>query len=103
MDPAALAGMVFTIILVAMVGGFILLIPISRRLGAVLEVWLQERRETSSLGTEARETRALLGAVAKRLQAIEEKQGFVEELLSEGEGAGRMHGGSHEVTAPEDS
>lgn len=83
MDPAALAGMIFTLLLLGMIGGFILLIPVSRRLGAILDYWLKEKTETSSLSAETAQARALLESVATRLEALEEKQVFMEELLSE--------------------
>ena len=83
MDPVALAGMIFTLLLIGMVGGFILLIPVSRRLGAVLDYWLKEKTETSSLSADAAQARALLESVATRMEALEEKQVFMEELLSE--------------------
>lgn len=37
MDMDVLLGMIFTIILIMLIGGFILLFPIARRLGKVLE------------------------------------------------------------------
>lgn len=83
MDPAALAGMIFTLLLLGMIGGFILLIPASRRLGAILDYWLKEKTETSSPSAETAQARALLESVATRLEALEEKQVFMEELLSE--------------------
>ena len=83
MDPIALAGMIFVLLLIAMIGGFLLLIPVSRRLGAVLDYWLKEKTAASSLSSETAQARALLESVATRLETLEEKQVFMEELLSE--------------------
>jgi len=44
MDPMGIAGMIFTLMLVAMVGGFILLRPVSKQLGLLLESKLQQNR-----------------------------------------------------------
>ena len=44
MEPEVVAGMVFTLILTVMVGGFILLFPLSRRLGALLENRLEDKK-----------------------------------------------------------
>jgi hypothetical protein len=44
MDPNAIAGMAFTLLLAGMVGGFILLRPLSKQLGLLLESKLQQNR-----------------------------------------------------------
>jgi hypothetical protein len=44
MDPMGIAGMIFTLILVGMIGGFILLRPVSKQLGLLLESKLQQNR-----------------------------------------------------------
>jgi hypothetical protein len=44
MDPMGIAGMVFTLIFTGMIGGFILLRPVSRQLGLLLESKLQQNR-----------------------------------------------------------
>jgi hypothetical protein len=44
MDPMGIAGMIFTLVLAGMVGGFILLRPLSKQLGLLLESKLQQNR-----------------------------------------------------------
>ena len=44
MDPMGIAGMVFTLLFTGMIGGFILLRPVSRQLGLLLESKLQQNR-----------------------------------------------------------
>ncbi len=90
MDPIILAAMIFTLLLLGMIGGFILLIPVSRRLGAVLDYWLKEKTEAAKLSSETVQARALLESVATRLEGLEEKQVFMEELLSERSAAPRL-------------
>lgn len=38
LEPVALAGMIFSLLVILLIGGFILLYPLSRRLGALLEL-----------------------------------------------------------------
>lgn len=84
MDPNALAGMLFVLVLAAMVGGFILLFPISRRLGRLLEERIGERKGNAALPTEeVRELRAGLQALQAQLEELVERQDFTESLLSE--------------------
>lgn len=44
MDPNAIAGMAFTLLLAGMAGGFILLRPLSKQLGLLLESKLHQNR-----------------------------------------------------------
>ena len=81
MDPVVLAGMIFSLVVIAMIGSFILLFPLSRRLGEALEVWLEERREGSGEEGELRRIREVVGLLASRVEAMEDRQSFVEDLL----------------------
>jgi hypothetical protein len=49
MDPMGIAGMVFTLLFTGMIGGFILLRPVSRQLGLLLESKLQQNRNPDKL------------------------------------------------------
>jgi hypothetical protein len=80
MDPIALAGMIFTLILVLIIGGFILLFPVSRRLGLFLEAKLNP----GALASE--ETRKLWEAIQSmetELRRIADRQEFTERMLTE--------------------
>ena len=82
MDPNALAGMVFTLILVGMVGGFILVRPITRRLGALLEQRLNS--QASSLSpADVRKLREAVESLRAELDQLSERQAFTEALLAE--------------------
>ena len=83
MDPEVIAGMLFTVVLVAMVGGFILLFPITRRLGAILEQRLNGRAAPEIAPAEIRQLEASIHALRADLEQISERQTFTEELLSE--------------------
>lgn len=81
MDTEQLAGMIFSIILLVLFGGFILLFPISRRLGKVLETrLLQDDRAGADPHAVAQlheAVRSLEGAVRR----LNERQEFVETLI----------------------
>ncbi|MDP2481023.1 MAG: hypothetical protein Q8W51_00560 [Candidatus Palauibacterales bacterium] len=94
-DPVILLGMGFVLVVLLLVGGFLLVYPLSRRLSAVLEESIRLRR---SPGTEpaspaildmVRDTRRLVEGLGDRLDAIEERQRFVENLLESPRGSGR--------------
>jgi hypothetical protein len=91
-DPMAIAGMLFTLIGAAMIGGFVLLLPISRRLGVYLEQRLDANRSGSALPEpqlrEVRELKELVFALQGEVERIAERQEFTEKLL----GAGREVG-----------
>ncbi|HET9983209.1 MAG TPA: hypothetical protein VFQ38_06470 [Longimicrobiales bacterium] len=83
MDPMALAGMIFTLILVVLIGGIIVLFPITKRLGLLLESKLQERGKPPALAPA--DTARLLEAVAAleaEVRRLAERQEFTERLVS---------------------
>lgn len=84
MDPNAIAGMAFTLILTVLVGGFILLYPVSKRLGAFLESRLHDRIPQPAPTTPA-ELESLRNSVASlqaEVQRLSERQDFMEQLAS---------------------
>jgi hypothetical protein len=83
MDPVILAGMIFSLIVLVLIGGFILLLPLSRRLGNLLDVWARERKGlVGGGGADADTTQETLRDLSRRLEALEEQQGFLQELVS---------------------
>lgn len=47
-DPFIFMAMVFSIVVLLLVGGFVLAFPIARRLGSLMEEWIRDRREIRS-------------------------------------------------------
>jgi len=94
-DPMALAGMVFTLILVVLIGGIIVVTPLVRRLGALLELRLQEKMQSGQMSAgDAAELKKRIAALEEEVSALREqhaslgdRQEFVEALLRSGEGA----------------
>lgn len=80
MDPNALAGMVFTLILAAMVGGFILLAPLSRRLGVLLEQKANEKSQRLA-ASELRQLTQRVELLEHEVRLLAERQTFTDELL----------------------
>jgi hypothetical protein len=80
MDPNALAGMVFTLLLAAMVGGFILLAPLSRRLGLLLEQKVNEKSQRMA-ASEVRQFMQRVELLEQEVRLIAERQSFTDELL----------------------
>ena len=85
MDPMGIAGMLFTLILAAMVGGFILLFPVSRRLGAYLEQRLKGHLSDDRSAAEIRRLESAVRAMQEELERISERQTFTESLLEDRE------------------
>ena len=82
MDPNALAGMLFVLLLAALVGGFILLLPISRRLGMLLEERISEKKRPVHDAEELRMLHASVQAMQEQLEELGERQMFTEKLLA---------------------
>ena len=87
MNPEALAGMIFTLIVIAMILGFILLFPVTRRLGQLLEQKLGERpaKARPDATNEVQRMRDQVQALESEVRMLTERQQFVEALVSRGE------------------
>ncbi len=86
MEWEFVAPMIVSIVLILTVGGVVLLRPLTRRLGALLDVMVLEKSKTS--GMEDRSLGDAIEAVNDRLLLLEERQDFTERLIaSEGSGS----------------
>ncbi len=88
MDPYAQAGMIFTVIMTIIVGGFIVTFPVLRRLGAVMEESIRERRaarldqgQVAQIEGELTDVRASIERIEGHIGLLAERQDFVENLL----------------------
>jgi hypothetical protein len=89
MDPYAQAGMIFTVVMTIIVGGFIVTFPIMRRLGRVMEESIRERQaaridqhDRSQLGAQLEELRGVVHQLEGHVGLLAERQDFVDNLLS---------------------
>lgn len=82
MDPSDVAPLVVSIVITVVAGGVILLRPITKRLGAYLEVLAEERRR--SLSAQPPDTNRILSVLEtmdSRIARLEERQEFTDSLL----------------------
>ncbi len=86
--PQAIAEMIGPVVIIFLLGTFILLLPLSRRLGRVLEEWIKLRQDTSPdrdtlarLENDVREVRRFVEGVDQRVGLLAERQDFMESLV----------------------
>ena len=79
MDWEVIAPMVVAILLILSITGVILLRPISKRLGDVLEAYAREKDSGNT--RELRQIRELFETMDQRLRLMEERQDFTEKIL----------------------
>jgi hypothetical protein len=86
--PTEIAAMIFAFSTVTVIGILLVSIPITRRLGRVLEEWVQLRREgapergaVDDLVGEVRSLSRHVEALDDRMQILSERQEFTESLV----------------------
>jgi len=82
MEWEFVAPMIVSIVLILTVGGVVLLRPLVRRLGALLDVMVLEKSRTSSV--EDRSVADSIDTMNDRLSLLEERQDFTERLIASG-------------------
>ena len=83
MDSEALAGMVFTPILTMLIGGFILLYPLSRRLGVLLEAKTGSAKpDADAIRAEIRKLSDSIASLESEVIALKERQEFTEKVIA---------------------
>ena len=81
MEPMAIAGMIFTLIFTVLVGGLILLYPLAKRLGLLIESKIQDKDAArATLASEA-ELKEMIRALESQIRLLVERQEFTEKLL----------------------
>jgi hypothetical protein len=86
MNPNDIAPMVISVTLFIVTGAVILLWPVSRKLGALLEVMTHQKRHLPQ-GADAEPILHALAGIEERLAKLEERQSFAEALLASPEHA----------------
>jgi hypothetical protein len=82
MDWEVVAPMAMLMVLFLTVSGVLILRPISKRIGDLLELYSRDRQ--SGLQAEVQQLRDLLETVNGRMELLEERQDFSERLLASG-------------------
>jgi hypothetical protein len=98
MDWEMIAPMVVGVVLILTTGGVILLRPLSRRLGDLLEAMAAERRDPGVRDELAR-VRESVDVLGERFALIEERQEFTDALLRNPENA-RIRGAGEAREGP---
>jgi predicted PurR-regulated permease PerM len=80
MDPNAIAGMIFTLIALVLIGGFILLVPLSRQLAQLMQQRL-ERGETADQDARIASLARAVESLSEEVGRLAERQEFTERLL----------------------
>ena len=80
MEWEFIAPMIMTVVLILTVGGVMVLRPIAKRIGDLLELYARDRRE--GLEGDVSQIRDLLETMNARLHLMEERQDFTERLLT---------------------
>lgn len=80
LDWDAIAPMIIGVVFFLTVGGVLILRPIAKQLGGLLEAMAQEKQ--SGLQNDVSQIRDLLETMNGRLQLLEERQDFTERVLS---------------------
>jgi hypothetical protein len=81
MDSDNIMIMVVMVTAILTTGGVLILRPVARRLGTLLEAMTQERKRPSA-APELKQICELLSTIDTRLDQIEERQDFAEALIS---------------------
>lgn len=80
MDWDAIAPMIVGVVFILTVGGVLVLRPIAKRIGELLEVFAREKQQ--GLENDVGQIRDLLETMNARLMLMEERQDFTERLLA---------------------
>jgi hypothetical protein len=85
--PYAIAELIAILVMVFMLGTFVLLFPLSRRLGRVMEEWIQLRHEASPdrerlerIEAGLRQLHGEFESMEQRMQLMGDRQDFLESL-----------------------
>ena len=80
LDWAEIAPMIVGVVLILTVGGVMVLRPIAKRIGDLLELYARDKQ--AGLEGEVHQVRDLVETMNARLQLLEERQDFTERMLA---------------------
>ncbi len=83
MEPEIVAGMVFSITVLVLIGGFVLLYPLSRQLGKYLEKRMLPEGSADAAAAELSALTRSVEGLRQEVERISERQDFTERLLDE--------------------
>jgi len=80
LDWGEIAPMIVGVVLILTVGGVMVLRPIAKKLGGLLELYARDKQ--SGVEAEVHQIRDVVETMNARLQLMEERQDFTERLLA---------------------
>jgi len=80
MDAAMVPMMIFTVVVLMLIGGFILLLPLARRLGALVEHRMLSESEAAA-GADVEALARAVETLREEVERLAERQEFTEKLL----------------------
>jgi hypothetical protein len=81
MDPDAIAPLIFSMTLVLSIAGVLILRPLAKRLGDLIEATAHEKRVKAKDEELARLTE-IVGRLTDRIEHLEDRQDFTERVLA---------------------
>lgn len=82
MDPVIIPSMIFTIAVIMLIGGFVTLFPVTRRLGAFLESKLREKEPPATQSPDLARLLDAIQGLESEVRRLNERQEFTERLLA---------------------
>jgi hypothetical protein len=93
-DWGNIAPMIVGVTLIVTVGGVMVLRPIAKKLGGLMELYARDKQ--SGVEMEVHQLRDVVETMNARLQLMEERQDFTERLLAAPKGKGASIEGPHD-------
>lgn len=81
LDPVIAAGMIFSLVVLMLIGGFVLLYPITRQLGSYLERRMLAEADPDEWKGQVRALTREVEALREEVSSLAERQEFTERLL----------------------
>jgi len=82
MDPVIIPSMIFTIAVIMLIGGFVTLFPVTRRLGAFLESKLRDKEPPATPAPDLARLLDAIQGLESEVRRLNERQEFTERLLA---------------------
>ena len=102
MEWEIIAPLIMTVVLILTVGGVLILRPIASRLGDLVEA-LQQGKSDPAIAQSLQQMTGLLEAQNDRLERLEERQQFTDELLRSGGSSGARISAPRELSQGADA
>lgn len=84
MDIVPLAGMLLTLLMLLIIAGSVLMFPLMRRLGRLMELRIEERRNGVVPGEELASLKETVQGLQDEVARLADRQAFTERLLEAG-------------------